>query len=172
MRLLACTTLSLVLAACAQTCEIPGPVMLQHGSQGTMFVANKRGASLSRIDIANGEETHSADTCENPHELTVSPDDTLVAVACYSGRTLEVFATKDLRRIVEFELGENARVHSALWLDDYSIIAGAEGRGSLYRIVDMESDAPRPPIEIGGGRTGPHLLAVSLDQRTAWGTII
>ena len=163
---------ALALAGCTQSPEIPGPVMAQHGSQGTMFVANKRGASLSRIDVANGEETHRAETCDNPHELTVSPDEALVAVACYSGRTLQVFATDDLHSIAEFELGENARVHSALWLDDFSIIAGAEGRGSLYHIVDTETDAPRPPVEIGGGGPGPHLLALSPDEHTAWGTII
>ena len=176
MRLLACSTFALALAACTQTAEIPGPVMMQHGSQGTMFVANKRGASLSRIDIANGEETHRAQTCENPHELTVSPDERFVMVACYSGQTLEVYATDDLRRRGALNAGEGARVHSALWLDEGRVLAGAEGRGSLVVFGLTMMNGNMPPVisitEIGGGGPGPHLLAVSPDQQTAWGTII
>ena len=143
---------------------------------GTLFVANKRGASLSRIDLATGEETHRADTCENPHELTLSPDDRHVLVACYSGQTLEVFRTSDLASNGEVSLGEGARVHSALWLDGGRVIAGAEGRGSLYAIGLRMMDGHMPPImsqrEIGGGGPGPHLLAVAPDRKTAWGTII
>ncbi|MFB0611184.1 YncE family protein [Aurantiacibacter poecillastricola] len=175
MRLPLVILAALAAASCntSSEAEIPGPVMFEHGSQGTLFVANKRGASLSRIDIANGEETHRAETCENPHELTVSPDETQVMVACYSGRSLQIFATEDLAPMREIELGEGARVHSALWLDDGRVIAGAEGRGSLYEIGGLGTEA-LGIVEIGGeeGRPGPHLIAVSPDGQTAWGTII
>lgn len=145
-------------------------------ASGTMFVANKRGASLSRIDLATGEETHRVDTCENPHELTISPDQSTVAVACYSGRTLELYATGDLGEVAEIVLGEQARVHSALWLEDNRIIAGAEGRGSLYVIDGLATNAATSR-EIGGTGSppfppGPHLLAVTPDARYAFGTVI
>ncbi len=171
--------LSLALLGC--TDRIPGPVTPAHSSEGTMFVANKRGASLSRIDLATGEETHRADTCENPHELTVSPDEDLVMVACYSGRSVEIFATADLAPVGPLQLGEGARVHSAIWLDDGRVLAGAEGRGSLYVIaefIDRGAIAPSVSItEIGGGRgspfaPGPHLIAVDPGGRYAYGTII
>ena len=168
MRIFVSLAASLALAGCAQTAEIPGPVMMPHGSEGTMFVANKRGASLSRIDIANGEETHRADTCENPHELAVSPDDSLVLVACYSGRTLEIYDAVDLARIGEIELGDGARVHAALWREDGLILAGAEGRGSLY----MHYPPHARSQEIGGGGPGPHLIVEDLARNMAWGTII
>ncbi|QZH74609.1 MAG: YncE family protein [Erythrobacter sp.] len=166
---------SFLLSACA-TSEVPDQIA---DTSGTVFVANKRGASLSRIDLGTGEETHRAETCENPHELTVSPDERFVMVACYSGRSVEVFSTDSLAEAGTLFLGENARVHSALWLADNRVIAGAEGRGSLYSFEVQMQDGRVPPLfpwrEIGGGEgaaRGPHLLAVSPDARTAWGTFI
>ena len=158
-----------LLAACAPVggTQVPPP-----GEQGgALFVANKRGASLSRIDLASGEETHRAATCENPHELTVSPDGVHVMVACYSGRSVEIYHTADLSPVQVVELGEGARVHSALWLGDFRVIAGAEGRGSLYTIDGLAA-ADAELTEIGGGGPGPHLVAVDAAGRFAWGTII
>ena len=164
-----------LLAACAPVVA-DAPALPLGNPDGTLFVANKRGASLSRIDLATGEETHRAETCENPHELTLSPDDAYVMVACYSGRTLEVYRTPDLSVAGAITLGEDARVHSALWLEGGRAIAGAEGRGSLYLLGLRMMNGNMPPImsqgEIGGGGPGPHLLAVSSDGKTAWGTII
>ncbi len=141
------------------------------GVSGTLFVANKRGASLSRVDLATGEETHRAQTCENPHELTVSPDEALVLVACYSGTSVQAFRTGDLQHANTLGLGDNARVHSAMWLDDGRIIAGAEGRGSLMEIVPASDDG-FAMTEIGGGGDGPHMVAVNGARDMAWGTII
>ncbi|MWV28261.1 YncE family protein [Aurantiacibacter rhizosphaerae] len=177
MRICLAITALVALAACGgnSDAEIPGPVMFQHGSQGALLVANKRGASLSRLDIANGEETHRAQTCENPHELTVSPDGAQVMVACYSGTSVQVFTTDDLTPVSEIELGEQARVHAAIWLDDGRVIAGAEGRGSLFVIEGAGTGEPSV-TEIGANgppyAPGAHLLAVDAGGRYAWGTII
>ncbi len=138
---------------------------------GTLFVANKRGDSLSRIDLASGEETARVDTCSNPHELAVSPDHAQIVVACYSGRSVELYATQDLARVERIELGEGARVHSAAWLIDGRIVAGAEGRGSLY-VIDDPLGEEHELTEIGGGGTGPHMVAVNAEHTFAWGTII
>ncbi|WAT18103.1 YncE family protein [Aurantiacibacter sp. MUD11] len=169
MRILAAVAICLALPACEAVAETEAQPSV--ASQGTLFVANKRGASLSRIDLATGEETHRAETCENPHELTVSPDEAHVMVACYSGRDVEIYATADLAQVRVIELGEGARVHSALWLDDGRVIAGAEGRGSLYVIEGPTADEPQL-TEIGGGGPGPHLVVVDAAERFAWGTII
>lgn len=166
----------LALCACSAASEADRPAAIPAGEDGTLFVANKRGASLSRIDLASGEETHRADTCENPHELTISPDEAYVMVACYSGRTLEVFSTMELAPLGPVTLGANANVHAAQWLDDWSVVAGAEGRGSVYAMDLPINDEALPATimleEIGEGETGPHLLAVDGEGRFAWGTII
>lgn len=139
---------------------------------GSLFVANKRGASLSKIDLASGEEMARAETCDNPHELTVSPDGGHVLVACYSGTTVEVYRTRDLYPAFTVDLGEAARVHSAVWHADGRVIAGAEGRGSLFVIGEQRVPSPADLIEIGGGGPGPHMVAVNDAGTAAWGTII
>ena len=167
MRLLSLTALPLALCACATDAQtVPSDTVT-----GTMFVANKRGASLSRIDLATGAETHRADTCENPHELAVSPEADYVMVACYSGSSVEIYAAADLAPVRVIELGEGARVHSAVWHPGGRVHAGAEGLGSVFA-MDEPLDPEARILEIPGPAPGPHLLAVNARDSQAWGTII
>lgn len=138
---------------------------------GALFVANKREASLSRIDLATGEETARAQTCENPHELAISPDGRHVLAACYSGTALEIYAAADLAPAGRIELGSDARPHSAAWHKSGMIVAGAEGRGSVFVIRDPLSDDPQM-TEIGEGEAGPHMVVADPAGENAWGTII
>lgn len=158
--------------ACSPVTEAQVAASSSAEAEGALFVANKRGASLSKIDLASGEEVRRAETCENPHELTVSPDGGHVLVACYSGTSVEVFRTADLAPAFTVDLGEKARVHSALWHENGRVIAGAEGRGSLLVIGPQRLPEPPDLIEIGGGGPGPHLVAVNDAGTVAWGTII
>ena len=177
MRRLLTAAIAVALPACGVSAE---PVPSDDVS-GTMFVANKRGASLSRIDLATGEETHQADTCENPHELSVSPDGERVMVACYSGSTLEVFLTDDLSRVGEVQLADGARPHAALWLENNSILAGGEGTGTIHLLLSQDELTRRfgtndgnslRHFAFGSGQPGAHLLAADLSRNLAWGTII
>jgi len=163
--------LGLAVSACSAAGDGAGSAASASEASGTLFVANKRGASLSRVDLASGDETHRASTCENPHELTVSPDDTLVMVACYSGTRMETYSTADLSRAYAVELGPGARVHSALWLEDGRVIAGAEGRGSLVEMTP-DPDTIFALAEFGSGGDGPHMVAVNEQGDMAWGTFI
>lgn len=161
-----------LLAGCAALPGAPTAAEPPSGAAGSLFVANKRGASLSKIDLASGEELRRAETCDDPHELTVSPDGAHVLVACYSGTSVEVFRTSDLAPAFTLELGENARVHSAVWHASGKIVAGAEGRGSLFVIGEQRAPEPADLVEIGGGGPGPHMVAVNDAGTIAWGTII
>lgn len=163
--------LAALAAACAPT-AVSQVAAAASAESGTLFVANKRGASLSKIDLASGDEVRRTETCPNPHELTVSPDGSHVLVACYSGTSIEAFRTADLAPAFTIELGEKARVHSALWHSNGTIVAGAEGRGSLFVIDTKRSPASPDLVEIGGGGPGPHLVAVNDAGTVAWGTII
>ncbi|RIV89066.1 YncE family protein [Aurantiacibacter zhengii] len=163
----------LLSSGCSATsdAEIPGPVMFEYSSQGTLFVANKRGASVSRIDLANGEELQRVDTCENPHELSISPDGERLVVACYSGHSAEVYSTADLAPVEVLDLGEGARAHVALWLANDRVLAGAEGRGSIVQLLDVGGRL-MGTFEHDSGEYGPHLLVVDVAANRAWGTLI
>ena len=63
--------------------------------EGALFVAGKFGNTLSKVDLASGEQVVSVDSCANPHELATSPDDQHVALACYGGQTVDIFRTAD-----------------------------------------------------------------------------
>lgn len=160
-----------LLAGCSAE-HAPAQAQRADDVSGTLLVANKRGNTLSRIDLATGEPTHETNSCANPHELAVSPDRRHVALACYSGEELEIFRTADLERVKRIALGEGARPHGVAWHAGGTLFASAEGRGSMFAVEAPLSDAPRVR-EIGGGEgPGPHMLVVDSAGQTAWGTIV
>lgn len=136
---------------------------------GSLFVANKRGNSLSLIDLATGDEIKRVASCTNPHELATSPDGRHVALACYGGTTVDIFRTGDLSKVKSIELGANARPHGIVWHGNGDIYATAEGRKSIFRIVGPLTIATTK-FELSTGKEGSHMLAVSPDGQTAWTT--
>jgi DNA-binding beta-propeller fold protein YncE len=155
----------------AAACAAPPSALAAGEVAGTMLVANKRGNTLVRVDLATGEKTHEVATCANPHELAVSPDRMHVALACYSGQELELYRTADLSRIKRIELAEGARPHGVVWHANGSLFASAEGRGSIFVVEAPLSDAAHVR-EIGSGAPGPHMVVVDSAGAFAWGTII
>lgn len=138
----------------------------------TLFVANKRGNTLSKIDLESGEEVLRLPSCLNPHELAVSADDHLVALACYGGTTLDIFRTDTLERVQSIDLGENARPHGIVWMADGTLYATAEGRQSIFRIDNVAAPFDGQPVltEFNTGKRGSHMIAVAPDENTAWTT--
>lgn len=142
---------------------------VDEAGSGTLFVANKRGNSLSKIDLASGTETKRVDSCRNPHELTTSPDGKHVALACYGGTTVDIFAADTLEKVKSIELGENARPHGIEWHAYGDIYVTAEGRKSIFHIQGpLFEDVFL--YEHPTGKEGSHMLAVSPDATTAWTT--
>lgn len=158
----------LALAACAPA-ESP-----RASGAGTMpptlFVAGKRGNTLSKVDLATGEEVLRVPSCTNPHELATSPDGRHVALACYGGTTVDVFRSSDLEMVASYELGENARPHGIVWHSNGRIYVTAEGRQEIVEIAALSYHAAPPPIRYATGKEGSHMLAVSPDARIAWTT--
>ncbi|MBB3035165.1 YncE family protein [Alteriqipengyuania lutimaris] len=134
---------------------------------GTLFVANKRGNTLSQIDLATGDEVRRVEACATPHELATSPDGQFVALACYGGREVAIFEADDLTRVRDLVLGEGARPHGIEWHPNGDIYVTAEGRKSIYWIQDPLGSEPRK-LEYATGQDGSHMLAVSPDARNAW----
>ncbi len=156
----------LALAACAPVAE-PGGVGA--AMPPTLFVAAKRGNTLSKIDLATGKEVLRLPSCTNPHELATSPDGQHVALACYGGTSVDVFRTSDLERVASIDLGANARPHGIVWHANGDLFATAEGRQSIFWLREPLGDT-REVFEFGTGKQGSHMIAVSPDARTVWTT--
>ncbi len=136
---------------------------------GTLFVAQKRGNTLTKVDLASGEEVLRRASCTNPHELATSPDGAHVALACYGGTTIDIFTTDTLERVASIELGENARPHGIVWHANGDLYSTAEGRKSVFWVRDPLGEAPQT-FEYSTGKEGSHMLVVSPDGNTAWTT--
>ncbi|BDI61360.1 beta-propeller fold lactonase family protein [Qipengyuania nanhaisediminis] len=158
------------LAGCAAAGE-PAPPAPTASAEvtGTLFVANKRGNTLSKIDLATGEEVLRRESCTNPHELATSPDGRHVALACYGGTSVDIFAVDDLSRFARIDIGSGARPHGIVWHRSGSIYVSAEGRRSIARIEEPLIGEQRV-TEFATGKSGSHMLAVAPDESAAWTT--
>lgn len=156
-----------VLAGCA-----PGAAPQSTGAKAmapTLFVAAKRGNTLSKVDLATGKEVLRLPSCTNPHELATSPDGQHVALACYGGTTVDIFRTDSLDKVHSIDLGENARPHGIVWHPSGDLYVTAEGRQSIFWLRDPLAQT-RGVFAFATGQRGSHMLAVSPDARTAWTT--
>ena len=153
-------------AACAPIAADAPTTSDAVAQNGTLFVANKFGNTLSKIDLASGEEVLRVESCTTPHELATSPDGAHVALACYGGTSVDIFRTSDLARVKSVELGANARPHGIVWHANDALYATAEGRRSVFWIRDPLGETET--FEYGTGQEGSHMLAVSPDARHAW----
>ena len=157
---------SLLLASCATT----GRYAAQPANvPGTLFFANKRGDTISKLPLSRGAVTQDVEACANPHELASSPDGRHIAVACYGGEEILVFDAAKLGLQKRIALGEGARPHGIVWHANGDLYSTAEGRNSIYWIRKPLSSSA-DVLEYGTGKDGSHMLAVSPDARTAWTT--
>lgn len=154
------------LAACA---PVAAPGGTGAAMPPTLFVAAKRGNTLSKVDLATGKELLRLPSCTNPHELATAPDGQHVALACYGGTTIDIFRTESLTKVASIDLGANARPHGIVWHANGDLYATAEGRKSIFWLRAPLAET-RELFEFSTGKDGSHMLAVSPDARTAWTT--
>ncbi len=169
---------ALALCACApiagEEAGAPAQSDAQSGAEsdavGALFVAGKFGNTLARIDLATGEETARVDSCANPHELATSPDERYVALACYGGRTVDIFRTADLVMVASHDLGENARPHGIVWHGNGHIYVTAEGQQAIHVLFYPEKGQRDVSLSYPTGKLGSHMLVVSPSGDAAWTT--
>ncbi|WP_298467021.1 YncE family protein [uncultured Erythrobacter sp.] len=137
--------------------------------RSTLYVTNKRGNDLSVVDLQTGTEIQRVPTCDTPHELALSPDGSLLAVACYGSTTVDILQTAGLEKIVSVELGERAAPHGIVWMPSGNLYVTAEGRQSIFRLSNVEEPIGRKD-EFKTGKEGSHMLAVAPDESAAWTT--
>lgn len=134
----------------------------------SLFVANKRADTITKIDLASGEAVAEIATCETPHELAISPEGDLLAVACYGGEDIAFHETASLVLAHRVKLGEGARPHGIVWHDNGHIYATAEGRKSVFAVSHPRSAAAASVVESTTGQAGTHMIAVDAQGRYAW----
>jgi len=159
----------LVACAAAQEPEASGPVASEDVT-GTLFVANKRGNTLSKVDLATGEEVLRLDSCTNPHELATSPDGMHVALACYGGTTVDIFKADTLEKVRSIDMGDNARPHGIVWHKSGAIYVTAEGQQAIYKHPNPFPIDPGLRFKFETGKQGSHMVAVAPDETAAWTT--
>lgn len=159
-----CATMAPAAAAAPASSPAPG--------DAAVFVANKRGNTLTRIDFATGQKTAEVPSCANPHELAVAPDGRHIALACYGGTSVDIFQSTTLEKVASINLGEHARPHGIVWQQDAEtgrdeIFVTAEGRQSAFVIAYPLGEAP-DLVEVRTDQRGSHMIAVSPDGAFAW----
>jgi DNA-binding beta-propeller fold protein YncE len=164
-------TVVVTLTACQPEPQAPinPSALVDPMPSGTLFVAQKRGNTLTKVDLATGEEVLRRESCTNPHELATSPNGEHVALACYGGTTVDIFLTTTLERVASIDLGANARPHGIAWVEDGTIYTTAEGRQSIFRIENPLSDQVEL-LEYPTWKEGSHMLAVAPDESAVWTT--
>ena len=159
---------ALLAASCAPVTQSASLEPAGVDAADTLFVANKRGDSLSRIDLSDPAEPYTVQACRTPHELAASPDGRHIALACYGETRIAIFVAENLAIAKFIDLGENARPHGIVWHANGDLYATAEGRRSVFWIRDPVGKAET--FEYGTQKDGSHMLAVSPDGNHAWTT--
>jgi len=134
-----------------------------------LFVANKRGNTLTKIDLASGATVLEVESCFNPHELATSPDGRHVALACYGWVTVDIFDTDTLEKVQSNTLGRNTRPHGIVWHPSGTIYVTSEARQTIFRIRQPMAEKPEL-TQFDTGKQGSHMIAVALDETVAWTT--
>jgi YVTN family beta-propeller protein len=160
--------LALAIAACVPVDMAPS-VGTEPAAPSALFVAGKRGNTLSRIDLVTGTEAVRVPSCLNPHELATSPDGRHVALACYGGWSVDIFRTDTLEKVASITVGRNARPHGIVWHPGGAIYVTTEARQSIFRITAPLSAEP-DLAEFPTRQQGSHMIVVAPDESVAWTT--
>ncbi|MEO1045392.1 MAG: beta-propeller fold lactonase family protein [Pseudomonadota bacterium] len=168
--------LTLLLAACGAQAESGDPDATQKAAlSGTLVVGNKGEDTVSFIDLASGREVKRADTGPQPHEVAISPDGSMVAVAAYGGNTIDVFSIGSGSKVTRLELFSNKRPHGIIWLEDGRVMATTEGSDTLTIVTPDEcafnencNESVFVTSDIPTENDGSHMLAVTADGGRAY----
>ena len=85
---------------------------------GTLVVGNKGDDTASFIDLPTGTKRARTPTAKAPHEVAVSPNGRLAAVAAYGWTTVDPFDVATGRQVHRIDLAPHAGPHGIVWLRD------------------------------------------------------
>lgn len=139
----------------------------------TLIVCNKTESTLSFVDLETGREIVRRKTSRSPHEIALSPDGTRAVVVSYIepgyvGEELNLFdvATATLAKTIQ--ISPHKAPHGIEWIGDSTdIIATTE---KSHDVIKVDIDSGKVIASLVTGTGGPHLMALSPDDRSAYVT--
>ncbi|PWK47903.1 DNA-binding beta-propeller fold protein YncE [Pleionea mediterranea] len=137
--------------------------------QGTVIVVNKKGDSVSFIDLASRQIKLTRATGKGPHELALTDDGLWAVVTDYvGGNSLSVFDVKQAKKVRTIELSEYPRPHGILFLNDQRRVAvSSEGSDSVV-IADIHSGKIEKAILTE--QKGSHMVALPASSKRVYTT--
>lgn len=150
----------LLLLALPLVAVLPGAAPV---AADTLIVGNKAEATVSLIDLDSGKVVATLPTGVGPHEVAVSPDGRLAAVADYGtgaapGSTLTVIDVPGARVVKTIGLGEYRRPHGLAWIAPDRLLVTVEAQKALLE-VDPGSGEVRRAVETG--QEVSHMVAAA-----------
>ena len=149
---------ALLLSACAAATAAEPEELLLVGNKGedtVSVIALQSGEELARIATSHGA----------PHEIALSPDGSQAAVVNYADQHIDIIELDSRTVARTIDLGQSARPHGLVWLQDGRIVVSAEGAQAVMEVL--------PSGEVQTTKTdedGTHMVAVSADGQTVYTT--
>ncbi len=146
-------------------------VVLAGGAHGeTLVVANKAEATVSLIDLEQGDVVATLGTGEGPHEVGISPDGRLALVTNYgsrdrAGNSLTLIDIAAAAVIKTIDLGDYSKPHGVEWLDNERAAVTVEANKALI-VVDVERE--KVIQSIGTDQEVSHMVALDPDRGRAY----
>lgn len=144
----------------------------------TLIVANKSDATVSLVNLLDGQVAATVPTGEAPHEVAVSQDGMTAVITNYgtreaAGSTLTVIDVREAKVKKTIDLGEYQRPHGIAFRDEDSVLVTVEANQALIQ-VDVNTGEIEEVYETGQEISHMLTLAESLDGQElyAWVTNI
>ena len=141
--------------------------VLATGAQGeTLVVANKAEATVSLIDLEQGDVVATLGTGEGPHEVGISPDGRFALVTNYgtrdgAGNSLTLIDIAAAGVVKTIDLGDYSKPHGVEWLDDERAAVTVEANKALI-VVDVTRG--KVTQSIGTDQDVSHMVALDPER--------
>jgi YVTN family beta-propeller protein len=153
-------------------CAVLATVLaLASGAHGeTLVVANKAEATVSLIDLEQGDVVATLGTGEGPHEVGVSPDGRFALVTNYgtrdaAGNSLTLIDIAAAGVVKTIDLGDYSKPHGVEWLDNERAAVTVEANKALI-VVDVARE--KVIQSIGTDQEVSHMVALDPDRGRAY----